>query len=278
MSPDTARPFPVATPDSAGILPELASEVLVAPYNDLTVAEPIIAAHADELAAIIVEPLQRIIPPGPEFLPGLRRLADQYGIPLIFDEVVTGFRLAYGGAQEYYGVIPDLAAYGKIIGGGFSLGAVCGREDIMRQLDPREARPGNLVIHGSSLDGNPIAAVAGLATLMELRRPGVYESLRRTGTALKSGLARAVEKAGVTAQVIGEPAVFDVIFTERAVRDYRSAQSESAAPLQRFNEECLERGVLKGARKIYLSLVHTKEDIDRTLLVFEAALAALAAG
>jgi glutamate-1-semialdehyde 2,1-aminomutase len=274
-SPDVAKPFPVAIPDSAGIVPRLESEVLVAPYNDLATTERIVATHADELAAIIVEPLQRIIPPVAEFLKSLRRLANRYEIPLIFDEVVTGFRLAYGGAQEYYGVIPDLAAYGKILGGGFSLGAVCGRENIMRQLDPRETRPGGLVVHGSTLDGNPIAAAAGLATLMELKRPGTYESLRLTGTTLQRGLARAIGKYGLTAQVVGEPVVFDVIFTEGDVLDYRSAHSGNRERLRRFNEECLKRGVLKGEHKIYMSLVHTNEDIDRTLAVFETALAEL---
>src|SRR5262249_21533241 len=276
-APVVAKPFPAATPDSAGIVSRVESEVFVAPYNDLATAEPIVATHADELAAIIVEPLQRILPPRPEFLTGLRRLADRHEIPLIFDEVVTGFRLAYGGAQEYYGVIPDLAAYGKILGGGFSLGAVCGRETIMRQLDPRETGPDGLVLHGSTLDGNPVAAVAGLATLRELRQPGTYERLRRAGAILQTGLARAIEKSGLPGQVVGEAAVFGVIFTEGDVHDYRSSRSGSRERLQRFNEACLEGGVLKGEHKIYLSLVHTDEDVDRTLAVFEAALAELRA-
>jgi glutamate-1-semialdehyde 2,1-aminomutase len=275
-SPEIAKPFPMATPDSAGIVPRIESEVLVAPYNDLTVAESLVGMHAAEIAAIIVEPLQRIIPPEIEFLKGLRTMADRYHIPLIFDEVVTGFRLAYGGAQEYYGVIPDLAAYGKILGGGFSLGAVCGREALMRQLDAREAQPGARVIHGSTLDGNPIAAAAGLATLTELKRPGTFERLRRSGTVLQSGLIRAIEASGVTARVVGDPAVFDVIFTGGEVRDYRSAQAGERELLRRFNEECLSRGVLKGEHKIYLSLAHTTEDIHRTLAVFEEALAAVA--
>jgi glutamate-1-semialdehyde 2,1-aminomutase len=239
--------------------------------------EPILAAHADELAGIIVEPLQRIIPPGADFLKGLRQLADRYEIPLVFDEVVTGFRLAYGGAQEYYGVIPDLAAYGKILGGGFSLGAVCGRERIMRQLDPHEAGPGGVVRHGSTLDGNPIAAAAGLATLMELKRPGTYERLRRSGSALQRGLARVIGRSGQPAQVVGDPVVFDVIFTDRDVSDYRSARTGNHEQLRRLNEECLKRGVLKGEHKIYMSLAHTEEDIDRTLAAFEAALAELPA-
>src|SRR5439155_597120 len=126
-APRSPKAFPAATPDSAGIPHVLEGEVLIAPYNDLATVEALLAVYADELAAVIVEPFQRLIPPQRGFLEGLRTLTRRHGIPLIFDEVVTGFRFAYGGAQEYYGVVPDLAAYGKIIGGGFPLAAVCGR-------------------------------------------------------------------------------------------------------------------------------------------------------
>src|SRR5947199_5917856 len=126
-SPKSPKAFPAATADSAGIPHVLQGEVLIAPYNDLATVEALLAVYADELAAVIVEPFQRLIPPHRRFLEGLRTLTQRHGIPLIFDEVVTGFRFAYGGAQEYYGVVPDLAAYGKIIGGGFPLAAVCGR-------------------------------------------------------------------------------------------------------------------------------------------------------
>src|SRR5438046_6563954 len=132
VAPRSPKAFPAATPDSAGIPHVLEGEVLIAPYNDLATVEALLAVYADELAAVIVEPFQRLIPPQRGFLEGLRTLTRRHGIPLIFDEVVTGFRFAYGGAQEYYGVVPDLAAYGKIIGGGFPLAAVCGRREIMR--------------------------------------------------------------------------------------------------------------------------------------------------
>src|SRR5207247_420568 len=128
--------------------------------------------HADQLAAAIVEPFQRLSPPQRGFLEGLRTLTRRHGIPLIFDEVVTGFRFAYGGAQEYYGVVPDLAAYGKIIGGGFPLAAVCGRREIMRAFDPRLEGTPEFVAQVGTLSGNPIPAGAGLATLAELRKPG----------------------------------------------------------------------------------------------------------
>ena len=143
--------------------------------------------HADSLAAVIVEPFQRLLAPQPGFLPGLRALTTRYRIPLIFDEVVTGFRFAYGGAQEYYGVIPDLAALGKIIGGGFPLAAVCGREEIMKAFDPRLDGTPDFVAQVGTLNGNPVAAVAGLATLAELRKPGAYARLHQTGRTLRDG-------------------------------------------------------------------------------------------
>src|SRR5574337_1133700 len=136
FNPKSPKAFPAPVPDSAGIPHVLEGEVLIAPFNDLATTEALLAVYADQLAAVIVEPFQRILPPQKGFLQGLRALTQRYGIPLVFDEVVTGFRFAYGGAQEYYGVVPDLAAYGKIIGGGFPLAAVCGHEAIMRSLDP----------------------------------------------------------------------------------------------------------------------------------------------
>jgi len=249
--------------------------VLIAPYNDLATTEALLAVHADELAAVIVEPFQRLIAPRDGFLPGLRALTERHRIPLIFDEVVTGFRFAYGGAQEYYGVVPDLAAHGKIIGGGFPLAAVCGRRDIMRCFDPRLEGTPEFVSQVGTLNGNPVAAVAGLATLAELRQPGVYGSLHRVGNILKQELTDLVARAGVPAQVIGEAPLFDIIFTERAVHDYRSTLTSDGALLRAFNQECLKRGVLKGTQKIYVSLAHSETDVERTLDVFRDVLAVL---
>src|SRR5207237_5708203 len=206
-------------------------------YNDLATAEALIAAHHDELAAVLIEPYQRTIVPAPGFLAGLRAATKRYGVPLIFDEIVTGFRFAYGGAQEYYGVVPDLAAYGKIIGGGFPLAAVCGQRAIMRAFDPRLEGTPDFVAQVGTLNGNPIAAVAGLATLAELRKPGAYARLHRTGRALRDGLAEIVRKSGLAAQVIGETTVFDVVFTDRPVTDYRDADGGRRSP------EGLQRGV-----------------------------------
>ena len=274
-SPRTPKAFPAATADSAGIPHVIQDEVLIAPYNDLATVEALLAVHADTLAAVIVEPFQRLIPPAPGFLQGLRELTRRHEIPLVFDEVVTGFRLAYGGAQEFYGVVPDLAAVGKIVGGGFPLAAVCGRQDIMRAFDPRLEGTPDYVAQVGTLNGNPIAAVAGLATLAELRKPGAYARLRDSGHTLRDGLAELVRDSGLPAQVVGEFAVFDVVFTEQPVTDYRSMLTADGALMRAFNAECLQRGVLKGGQKIYMSLAHTAEDMARTLAVFAEALAAL---
>jgi glutamate-1-semialdehyde 2,1-aminomutase len=274
-TPRSPKAFPAATPDSAGIPHVLEGEVLIAPYNDLATAEALLAVHADALAAVIVEPFQRLIPPQPGFLQGLRALTTRHGIPLVFDEVVTGFRFAYGGAQEAYGVVPDLAALGKIIGGGFPLAAVAGRADIMRAFDPRLEGTPEFVAQTGTLNGNPIAAMAGLATLAELRKPGAYARLHGTGRALRDGLAELVRESGLPAQVVGETTVFDIVFTDTPVTDYRTLLTADGGLMKAFNAACLARGVLKGGQKIYVSLAHTEADVARTLEVFAAALASL---
>lgn len=274
-TPRHPKPFPDPVPDSAGIPQVLRGEVFIAPYNDLGATAEILGALHERIAAVIVEPFQRTIPPAKGFLAGLRDLTRRYGVLLVFDEVVTGFRFAYGGAQEYYGVIPDLAAYGKIIGGGYPLGAIAGRAELMAPLDPAlEGTPEHVAQIGT-LNGNPIAASAGLATLRELRRPGTYERLFRTGAALKRALADLVKTHGLAAQVTGEAPLFDIVFTPEPVTDYRSALEGDRELLKAFNAGLLRRGVLKGTQKIYVSLAHTDEDVARTVEAFDGALRAL---
>src|ERR1700760_2587260 len=202
--PDRPGNFPQATPDSAGIPGSVRDEVLVCPYNDLATAQDLIRAHHDELGGVIVEPMQRLIAPEPGFLQGLRAVTQEYGIPLIFDEVVTGFRLAYGGGQEYYGVVPDICTLGKVIGGGFPLAAIAGRDDIMAHLDRARVGAEDFMPQIGTLSGNPVAAVAGLATLAILRRPGAYERIFANGEAIRDGLASALRDAGIQATVPGE--------------------------------------------------------------------------
>ena len=268
MSPSRLLDFPEPLSDSAGIPDAIRETVLIAPFNKLEETERIISENRDQLGAVILEPVQRILPPAPGFLEGLREVTARYGIPLIFDEVVTGFRLAYGGAQEWYGVQPDLAAIGKVVGGGYPLAAVCGRADIMRHYDATQSQGEEFIPQIGTLNGNPIAAVAGLATLAELRKPGAYERLRATGQRLRTALEEALRQAEVPAQVVGDDTVFDVYFTDQEITDYRSTLSASSETMQRFNRLLLARGIVKGAQKFYMSLAHTEEDVQATIRAF----------
>jgi glutamate-1-semialdehyde 2,1-aminomutase len=273
-SPSVPKDFPRAVPDSAGIPRVLEDEVLIAPFNDLPTTSAIIERHHHELGGVIVEPFQRIITPRPGFLQGLREVTQRFGIPLIFDEVVTGFRLAWGGAQEYYGVVPDLAAFGKIIGGGYPLSAVVGRAAVMEAFNPDREGSGEFIAQTGTLNGNPIAAVAGLATLERLKTAGAYRQLFDTGRALRQGLSALLKRYGIPGQVVGEDPLFDVVFTDEPVHDYRGVLTQNRELLRRFNAELLVRGILKASSKMYVSLAHSSADIERTLAavgdVFEA--------
>ena len=268
-SPRSPKAFPAPVPDSSGIPHAIEAEVLIAPYNDLATVEGIVATHADELAAVIIEPFQRLIPPQPGFLQGLREITRRHGILLVFDEVVTGFRLAYGGAQEYYGVVPDIACVGKIVGGGFPLAAVCASADLMRPFDPGQDGKGDFISQSGTLNGNPIAAVAGLATLAELRKPGAYDRLLGTGRTLMKGLSELLTRRGLPAQVVGEPVVFDVLFTPEPVVDYRSLQKADGQKARVLTTELIKRGVVKNTQKMYMSTAHTDADVAKTLNAFE---------
>src|SRR5213594_2905688 len=278
VSPRSPKAFPAPMADSAGIPHAIEGEVLIAPYNDLATAEALIAAHHAQLAAVIVEPYQRTIVPAPGFLEGLRTATRRYDVPLIFDEIVTGFRLAYGGAQEHYGVVPDLAAYGKVVAGGFPLACVAGPKAIMRHFDASLEGTPDYVWQAGTFNGNAIACAAGLATLAELRKPGAYERLFRTGTRLRDGLAVAVAKHRLAAQVSGEPPVFDIFFTDRPIVDYRATLTADRDRIKRFNQELVARGMVKAVNKIYVSLAHSDQDVDQTLEIFDEALAAIGSG
>jgi glutamate-1-semialdehyde 2,1-aminomutase len=274
LFPTGVPQYPRPEPTSGGIPGALVDEVLVSPFNDADAAGAIVERHADRLAAIIVEPVQRVIEPLPGFLPALRELASRHGIVLIFDEVVTGFRIAPGGAQQRYGVIPDLAAYGKIIGGGHPLAAVAGRADLMRLVDHRlRGRPDYVYVSGT-LNGNPTAATAGLATLDVLDRPGSYDRLEAVGERMRSGLRGVFAAAGVPAQVLGVGPLFQVALSGEEIRDYRALRRADAVRLRRLAHRVLESGVYLTAEKGYLSLAHTDEDVDRVVAAFAEALAA----
>ena len=211
LAPKRPGNFPQPIPDSAGIPRSLRDEILVAPFNDLEVVAGLVREHKDELAGVIVEPFQRIIPPTPGFLEGLRKITAENGILLIFDEVVTGFRLAYGGAQEYYGVVPDLCTLGKVIGGGFPLAAIAGRADIMAHFDRSAVGDDGFLMRSAPCPAirsppRPVSQhwkswAAGSLPAYFRHRPGVDGRARRVA-----------ERNGLTAQVIGEPPLFDAVF------------------------------------------------------------------
>jgi glutamate-1-semialdehyde 2,1-aminomutase len=274
----TPRDYPIPVPNSAGIPGCIEREVLVAPFNDIEITSAIIEKHHDDLAAVIVEPMQRTIPPQPGFLQALRAITSRYGIVLIFDEVVTGFRLAYGGAQEYYGVVPDLCALGKSMSGGHPITALCGRADIMALIDPARRAGGDHVRQTGTFSGNPISAVASLATLNELRREGTYERLFATGRQLMQALQRLFAEAGIPVQVSGEPPAFEVWFTDREITDFRSMRAADAALHDRFSELLLDRGIVKAHEKFFVSLAHTEDDVQITIAAFESAIDELRKG
>jgi len=275
LAPKRSGNFPAPVPDSAGIPRSVRDDMIIAPFNDAEAVEGLVKEHRDELAGIIVEPFQRIIPPAPGFLDKVRKITTDNGVPLIFDEVVTGFRLAYGGAQEYYGVVPDLCTLGKVIGGGFPLAAIAGREEIMAHFDKNKVGDENYLIQIGTLSGNPVAAAAGLATMAILKRPGAYERIHATGRELMGTLGELLKRAGLAAQVTGEPPLFDVVFTDQPIRDYRAILTGDAEMMRRFNVLLRERGILKGESKYYISLAHTDEDIKDTIAAWESAIAEL---
>ena len=261
--------FPNPVPNSAGIPKAIEDLVLIAPFNDAETATQIIEEHHDELACVIMEPMQRVLAPKPGFLQAVRDVTAHHQVPLIFDEVVTGFRLAYGGAQEFYGVTPDMATVGKIVGGGFPLAAVCGRDEIMAVYDVTRAEPDEFVSQVGTLNGNHVACAAGLATLAELRKPGTYERLHGTGRRLREALESLCREAELPALTTGEDPTFDILFMDQPVSDYRSTLANDRGVTEQFNVGLLERGVLKGwPSKFYMSLAHTDEDVDRTIEAF----------
>ncbi len=263
LAPAARVNFPQAVPDSAGIPQGVADQMLIAPYNDLTAVEALLNEDKD-IAAIIAEPLQRIIPAAPGYLQGLRDLCDKHSVLLIFDEIVTGFRLAYGGAQERYGVTPDICTLGKIIGGGFPLAALGASTEIMQHFDKSQVGADKWLMQLGTLSGNPIAAVAGLKTMEVLRREGSYDQLRAIGKTLQDMQSSALTKAGVPHQICGDETLFDIFFTTSACRDYRSAKHDNPAQNTAYNAALREHGIFKSPGKLYPSLAITAADLEHT--------------
>lgn len=271
----TPADFPTPVPNSLGIPHSAESEVLVAPFNDLAATTALIERWEDDLGAVIVEPMQRTIPPVAGFLEGLRDLTADRGIPLVFDEVVTGFRLGLGGGQAYYGVTPDLCALGKSISAGFPLAAVCGRGDILELAEGYRKLTGGYVSLTGTYSGNPVSCAAACAAIRVLEGEGVYDTLFATGNRLRIGLESLFADRGIPVRVSGEDPAFEVWFTDSDLMDFRSTLAADPALSARFASGLFERGVLKAHEKFFLSLAHTDEDVDLTLEACADAIAAL---
>ena len=262
-------------PDSSGTgAPWVERDVLVAPYNDLAATRQILTDYADELAAVIVEPLHRCIPPVEGFLQGLREVTTSLGIVLVFDEVVTGFRLALGGAQEYYGVSPDLVAYGKGLGGGFPIGVFGGRADVMEAVNEQRLPGPNYAWSASTTGGNPVSSAAALATIDVFSEPGVYDRLHAMGRQLREQLGQALAQVGETAQVLGDGPLAQSVFLDRPVQSHRDWLAADRERGRAVMFELLRSGVFLNpmGTKLYLSLAHTEADLDEFTTHFVAAL------
>lgn len=266
-------------PDSPGVTAGMARDTLVVPYNDLGAVEALFAEVGEEIAAVLVEPVagnMGVVLPQEGYLEGLRRITREHGALLILDEVITGFRLAYGGAQTLWGLDPDLTCLGKVIGGGLPVGAYGGRAEIMAWVAPEGP-----VYQAGTLSGNPLAMAAGIATLQELQKPGVYETLAALGRRWAQGLATRAEEAGVPVQVNAIGSMMTAFFTTEPVRDYASAKRADVARYARFFHAMLQRGVYLAPSQFeasFVSLAHTPDVVDAALEAAGEALATLAEG
>lgn len=266
-------------PDTAGVPSSVAAETIVVEYNDLEGIETAFSRHGQEIAAFMLEPVagnMGLVPPEPGYLEAAREMTSAHGALLIFDEVITGFRLAPGGAQSRYGVLPDLTCLGKVIGGGLPVGAYGGPADLMRQLAPLGP-----VYQAGTLSGNPLAMAAGLAVLREIRRRGreLYSMLDELGAQLAAGLRRAVLDAGIPAQVQQIGSLFTIFFAGQPIRDYPGAKRCDTAAFSRFFHGMLQRGIYLAPSQFecgFISAAHTEKDIGAAVSAAAACAAGLA--
>ncbi|MBM3264861.1 MAG: glutamate-1-semialdehyde 2,1-aminomutase [candidate division Zixibacteria bacterium] len=263
-------------PDSPGVPIDVAKLTLSLPYNDIEAVKTALSQRGDEVACVIVEPVagnMGMIPPVPGFLRALREETEKRGIVLIFDEVITGFRIAFGGAQERYGIRADMTCLGKIIGGGLPVGGYGGRRDIMETVAPLGA-----VYQAGTLSGNPLAMTAGYETVSRLKAPGVYEALERKSARLAAGLEDAVKTAGLPACLTRVGSMLCTFFTDRNVTSYEDAAASDADRYSRYFWNMLDQGVYLAPSRLetaFVSLAHSDEDIDRTVEAAERSLRAL---
>ncbi len=263
----------LSLPNSPGVPASYARNTLVAPYNNIEAVKHLFQEYPQEIAAVIVEPVAAnmgVVAPQPGFLEGLRQLTTGQDALLIFDEVITGFRVAYGGAQAIYGITPDLTCLGKIIGGGLPVGAYGGRREIMQMLAPVGA-----VYQAGTLSGNPLAMTAGIATLKALNSPGVYERLEKTSSHLEDGITKAVTASNLNINISRFGSLLTVFFTDSPALDYDSVSGADTALFRRFFHQLLTRGIYWPPSQFeaaFISLAHSDDDIKKTIGVIEKAL------
>ncbi len=261
-------------PDSPGVPKSYTKHTLIAPYNNLKATTELFEHYPGSIAAIIVEPVAAnmgVVKPEPGFLEGLRQLATAYGAVLIFDEVITGFRLSFGGAQQATGVIPDLTCLGKIIGGGLPVGAYGGKKEIMQMVAPQGA-----VYQAGTLSGNPVAATAGLATLKVLAQKGIYEELQQKTDRLEEGINNLLRQTSGEFCLNRIGSLLTLFFTLKKVNDFESASSSNMHSFMGFHQSLLGQGIYWPPSQFeaaFISLALTNEDIDKTLRAMEKALA-----
>jgi glutamate-1-semialdehyde 2,1-aminomutase len=254
----------MGAPSSPGVTPGTASDSITVPFNDLEAVEKTVAENKDEIAAVIVEPIagnMGVIPPAPGFLEGLRTVTSEMGIVLIFDEVITGFRVNPGGAQAHYGVTPDLTTLGKIIGGGLPVGAFGGKREIMSDISPL----GKMVSQAGTLSGNPLAMTAGYETIKRLREPGVYEALEAKAMALETGIQKNLDSLGLKFQMNRVGAMMTLFFTESPVNSFDAANACDQDMFARYFREMLNRGIYLAPSQFeaaFVSTAHSDSDID----------------
>jgi glutamate-1-semialdehyde 2,1-aminomutase len=253
-------------PDSPGVSPGATADTLSVPYNDLDAAQSLFRAHPEQIAAVIVEPVagnMGLVPPQPGFLQGLRSLTQEHGTVLIFDEVMTGFRVAYGGAQAMYAVTPDLTCLGKVIGGGLPVAAYGGSRQIMQHV-----APAGTMYQAGTLSGNPLAMAAGIATLRKLQTPHTYERMSATAASLASGFQSAANESGVRLRAASVGSMWGFYFTDKIVRDYASAKKANTALYARFFHSMLNQGIYFAPSQFeaaFTSILHGQKEVEETL-------------